>query len=648
MLPVFSSWLLCMLLTLFSSASFSQQDAESCQLTTIKDGFHSYLKTTVRQRISTIQDQLNALGYGPIESDGVLGADTRQALQHFCQINGVKSSPDEIAMVLVELLDQIPTKQDPPQTQPDAISPAEGQAHAETEADEMVYYRWSTPEEEQADSENARPGESDEQLAAEKALFEEIITALSAIEGVAYANEMLFKYALEHLFLDSKLDYRPFLDQILAQARIVPDEKLNRLQLSGDGCGCSADFSTLVYGFYPSWLAAADAEQVVDFSLFDRIGFYALSLNHQGGIDQPLQWSNRFGAADFINVAHKHWVDVDVVIQATDWQTWDSKRLMRAAVSTADQVTQVFKPADRSLLSSLKSIPESNSSAQGDGVTLVFDDYSGSIDNRTNIINFVTELAKILDDNDRKYQLNIMLDIDVNSLAQQSAFKDLDAILLEHNDKPALVDHVFVMLQQSTSKAKKTLRRIIEEEFSGAERKAVMRKIVPVISPHDEMNQFTDDLIYLQDNFAGVGLWPLPLDSDTDVEMVKDKIIELYSSTKSNTYVGSIINKYVPEVCQFACPNRWLFRISFDVLAGLILLYAVLAIWIYRLRSLYQQYFLYYLAFILLTVIIFLISLVCDPFWQARADAVIAAMLLLVIAILIWRYVSRATRPPLP
>jgi len=640
MLPVFSSWLLCMLLTLFSSVTFSQQQAESCQLATIKESFHAYLQTTVRQRVTTIQDQLNALGYGPIESDGVLGADTRLALRQFCQAKEVKSSPDEIAMVLVELLDQIPVKKETLESQP-----AVEKTPAETEAVVDVYYRWSEPEEEdEADSDAAESAEDDEQQNTAKILPDELIEALSTIEGIAYPNERLFKYALANLFIQSALDYRPYLDLILSQARIEPDEKLNPLQVSGDGCGCSADFSSLVYGFYPYWLATSEAKQVIDFSLFDRIGFYALSLNQQGVIDKPLQWSNKLGAVEFINTAHKHWVDVDVTIHATGWQMWDKKHLMRAVMSTADTVTQVFNPADSTLLST----PESQSSAQGDGVTLVFADYIGSIANRTNIISFVTALAKTLTDSDREYQINIVLDIDVNELDQQQAFKDLDAILLEHNGKPALVDHVFVMLQQSTSKAKKTLRRIIEEEFSGADRKAVMRKIVPVISPHDEMSQFTDDLIYFQDNFAGVGLWPLPLDSDAEVETVKAKIIELYSSINGDSYVGGIINKYAPELCEFACPNRWLFRISFDLLAGLIFLYAVLAIWVYRLRSLYQQYFLYYLAVFFLALVVFLISLVCDPYWNERADVVMAAMMLVVIAILTWRYVSKATRPPLP
>lgn len=644
MLSVFSSWLLCMVLTLFSTVTFSQQQAESCQLATIKENFHAYLQTTVRQRVTTIQDRLNALGYGPVESDGVLGADTRLALQLFCQDKEVKSSPEEIAMVLVELLDQIPVNKETSKSQL-----AVEKTPAETEAAVDVYYRWSEPEEEdEVDSDAAESAEGDDQQNMAKVLPDELIEALITIEGTAYPNERLFKYALANLFIQSALDYRPYLDQILSQARIEPDEKLNPLQVSGDGCGCSADYSSLVYGFYPYWLATTEAKQVIDFSLFDRIGFYALSLNQQGEIDKPLQWSNTLGAAEFINTAHKHWVDVDVTIHATGWQAWDKKHLMRAVMSTADTVTQVFNPADSSLSNTLLSIPESQSSAQGDGVTLVFANYSGSIVNRTNIISFVTELAKILADNDRKYQINIVLDIDVNELDQQQAFKDLDAILLEHNGKPALVDHVFVMLQQSTSKAKKTLRRIIEEEFSGADRKAVMRKLVPVISSHEEMDQFTDDLIYFQDNFAGVGLWPLPLDSDAEVETVKAKIIELYSSTNGNTYVGGIINKFAPELCEFACPNRWLFRISFDLLAGLILLYAVLAIWIYRLRSFYKQYFWYYLAVALLTLLIFLISLVCDPFWQQRADAVIATLIVIVVVIMMLRYVSKATRPPLP
>ena len=252
-------------------------------------------------------------------------------------------------------------------------------------------------------------------------------------------------------------------------------------------------------------------------------------------------------------------------------------------------------------------------------------------------------------------KLSVMFDVDMESIDKQAIFKDLEAILIDEEDSRAPVDYIFIFLQEPTSSSKKTLRRKVEDEFRGAHRKAVLRKIVPVISPFGHQNdvrgpfaQFTDDLIYLQDNFAGVGLWPLPLDSDQDAATIKDKIIDLYSVKNESNRLGDMIEEYAPALCQFACPNRWLFRLSFDLLVGLLLLYAVLAIWVNRLRVLYKRFFLYFVVYVLMIVAVFMISLVCDPFWQERADAVVASIFLIGFVVMISRYVNKATRPPLP
>ena len=105
---------------------------------------------------------------------------------------------------------------------------------------------------------------------------------------------------------------------------------------------------------------------------------------------------------------------------------------------------------------------------------------------------------------------------------------------------------------------------------------------------------------------------------------------------------------YATSLCSFACPNRWLFRIGFDLLAGVLLLYALLSIWVCRLRELSKQYFWYLLGAVLVTVAVFVVSLVCDPYWQQRADAVVIAILVFGSAYTLWKYISKTTRPPLP
>ena len=633
--------LLGLLLSGLGPGAWAQQDAASCEFNTLRDAFQAYVQTVDASQIGAIQERLNALGYGPIDDDGVLGRDTRLALQQFCQARQVQVGADRLAVTLVTLLQQTPAA--PPRP-----------AAAEPDASANVYYRWGAAEEEPP-AESPQGQADDGAATADVAAIPDVVNELLAdMEGIVYPNAMLFRDALAQRFADSGVDYRPYLEQILDQARVVVKGPLQSLQWQGADCGCSRDFTSLVYGYYPYWQADGEV-QALDFSLLDRIVFYALSLTPEGEIRNPLQWSDTWNAAAFIATAHRYRVDVDLAIHASGWQRWDRKTLQRAARAIVATATETFSRERGGLLNDPLGWLEGGASQQGDGLTLIFADYTASLGNRSNIITLVTTVFKLLQQEARDYRLNIQLDADITALDGQTAFSDLAAILLGDEDSPAPVDQVLLFLQQPTTDTKKTLRRVIEDEFHGAQRKAVLRKIVPVISPYGHgddprgaFTQFSDDLIYFQDNFAGVGLWPLPLESDADMTNIRSKIIELYSRASSDDHIGGLVDQYLPGLCQFACPNRWLFRLAFDVLLGALLLYGLAAFWFCRLRSIYKARFPYFAAAGLATLLIFLISLVCDPYWQARADAVIATLGLLIAIVITVRYVSRATRPPLP
>lgn len=699
----FSRYMLFFLLIVMMPIASAQDANQICQISSVQEAFKQYVSTIDQAQISIIQNQLNTNGYGPVAEDGIIGSGTRQALQRLCLDFKVASS-DKFATQLIGLLamsdtvskkypdwrqliqsdtfknwlNQKPeqqqaninkTLQSGPAEQVIAIldgypgekpvapkkAPAPLQTVSKTQPQAMtgpmIFYRWQPPEEEESDADdNADDGD---QEAEDEQLPDDVLNGLIAIQGLAYPNQFLFKQALAELFTDSGIDYLPYQDQILQQAHNGPVEELKQIQLSGGGCGCSRDFSSLVYGFYPFWLATDDVQQI-NFSLLDRIGFYALSLNQEGNIQNPLQWSDEWDAATFINKAHKFRVEVDVTIYASDWQQWSDKVINNAARNVANTVTQKFHSSDTSGLRAIFPFLEDTSSVTADGVTLYFDNYTTSSSSE-NIVSFVTKLAKRLNDIGSDARLNIMLGLDMNNIEKQPLFEDLASILLDEEGSKVNIDYIFTFLQEPTTTSKKILRRKIEDDFRGVDRKTVLRKIVPIISPagHDKdprgaFTQFTDDLIYLQDNFAGVGLWPLPLDSDEEMKTIKAKLIELYKVTNGSNRLGEMIDTYAPWLCEFACPNRWLFRVSFDLLAGLLVLYALLAIWICRLRSLFKQYFLYFLAIGLAIVLIFLISLACDPFWKERADSVVITVFLIALVATIWRYVSKATQPPLP
>lgn len=62
--------------------------------------------------------------------------------------------------------------------------------------------------------------------------------------------------------------------------------------------------------------------------------------------------------------------------------------------------------------------------------------------------------------------------------------------------------------------AKKELRYLVEKSFSGKERRIVLRSLIVVLdlseypsdSPNSKITSFRNDLIYIKDNFGGVGL----------------------------------------------------------------------------------------------------------------------------------------------
>lgn len=671
---------------------------ELCDYSLIETAFREYVQGIDQPQVESIQQQLNDGGYGPVEIDGVLGINTRLALQKVCQEFAVPAGDDFAAAIVARLetgaiiMQSVPEWRQIIASEPFKKASDEQVALKETlstgTAEEIitllnkftaasatasqplaplpictdlptlpptdgvnVYYRWlgeKKPEENPTEMKEAC-------IPPETGLNPDLVAALEVIKGVVYPSRRLFLQAVENLVAGKGIDYQPDETQLLIQARNEAAAPPAPLQIKGDGCGCSREFGTLVYGFYPFWMAQKEQVSQVDFSLFKRIGFYALTLDHTGAIGNPLQWSDDLGSATFINTAHKYRVAVDLTLHASGWRDWNDAAINNAVNSTMSSIMHTFTDRDAPLSTYLPAMMKNGSSAQADGVTLYFDDYTVPGAGREKIVSFVTRLANRIQATGRTIVLNIMLGIDTTAMADQPVFKDLETILLKSEEGPARVDNVLLFLQEPTTKAKKSIRIKIEDEFRGADRKAVLRKIVPILSPtgHERdprgpFSQFTDDLIYLQDNFAGTGFWPLPLPGDEGFGMISEKLVKLYTSAMPSNQFGSMVSDFAPQLCQFVCPNRWLFRIGFDLLAAVLLIYALAACWFSRPRELFKQYLPLFIAIIVVTVVIALLSLICDPFWQERADEVLVGIIVAGIAYATWRYVSRVKQLPLP
>lgn len=709
-------WLVSLLLLLGCSPAVAVTEGELCRYEMLTSAFKEVVASLEQPQVETLQKQLNEGGYGALVEDGILGAETRIALQRLCRAFAVEEE-EGVAEYLILLLDinsqvikRYPQWRLTIQSEEFKEWLASATVERQTEITEIMqegpaqqiiatldeftdkvvrdqsrvapddapegYYQWSgvpPPPAEGAKATSTEESEKSEELPPE------VVKALEVMVGVAYPNPMLFRKALKKALAERGADYWRYLTPILAMAHQTPEKSLQPLQLSGAGCGCSRNLSSVVYGFYPYWLANNKEAQRVDFSIIDRLAFYALSLDREGNINDPLQWSDDWNVAAFIHQAHKYRVEVDLTLYATDWMHWTDEVIERAARTSAAAVTQKFTHTDASLLGDIVPQLGDPSWAQGDGVTLVFDHFSGEVEQSAKIVKFVEQLAQRLPAHPNRLKLNIMLGLDVSTLEQRPVFKTLETILLAGNNPHALVDYLLIFLQEPTTDAKKMLRQKIEIEFHGANRKEVLRKIVPVLTStgHDKTSrgvftQFTDDLIYFQDNFAGVGLWPLPLESDTAVEKLKQILIGLYTSTTGYNVVGELYaarnsdsdgdgdgaaaiktaggaqDIFATALCRIVCPERYLFRITFSLMAGLLIAYALLSIWICSWRELSKKYFWYLLGMVLFTLAIFVVSLVCDPTLQQHADVILVTLLLLGALYSLWRYISKATQPPLP
>ena len=495
-------------------------------------------------------------------------------------------------------------------------------------------------------------------------------------------------------------NYPALVPQMEEAEDILP--RYHQIQVSGGGCGCSEDYSALVYGFYPYWSAQGE-EQIIDFSLFDRIGFYALRVGNDGMIADSLQWSNDWYIADFINQVHRYKVELDAVFYLTGWHDWNEDQIIEASKNIVSSATQRFdsrSPEDWS--GRIDRWVRDQSSTQADGINLYFDDFT-EITHGANIVRVIREVSEQLRSNASQMQLSITLDLpfDASNKSRQQklieALKDDTHIFLdkkpaeekqswfrhikgEHESTPTyqdtdedLVENVFVFLsRENSSRDKKELRSSIEETFSGLNRKRVLRKIVPVIATgsakKDKSDKgvshwteaidkptkhsptpFVDDLIYLEDNFGGVGLWPLPLAVESEENEIKLKLDRLFGTdVTSNQFLGNFIDDHIPELCQFVCPNRWYFRLILDLLVGIIITFWVISRFHCRLRDFYHDHHRYFLILFAVTTLVILATLTCDPSWKQRANNVVSIFIAVIVATYLFGYIRKSNQPPLP
>jgi hypothetical protein len=505
-----------------------------------------------------------------------------------------------------------------------------------------------------------------------KAVPDYILEAVKPLQSGFYADQSAFDQAVQDALHQLTAGFKEDrLDKVFVQqARRIAPERLGTIPIRWDGgsCGCSHKLSRVVYGFYPFWLAdqvqipegtdPADAKQLVDFSLLSRVGYYGVYLDEGGGISQPRHWRNDRNDLGFVKTLEKYRPDLDLVVYTNAWQTWTETQINKAATAVADELALPLPATTRSRLTGWLPFGPTAAPTLGDGVTVYFDDFTNpaKAELRKNISSFLQKLWQALQANPKRLGLNVMIGIRWDELGEQSAiFGELSSLLIEQDNAKLGIDLLLVLLEEPTTNTKKMLRSKIENEFKGLNRKNVLRKIIPIVSPagHDKelpkpYAQFTDDLIYFEDNFKGVGLWPLPLTQAPDAAKINALIANYFEPQQKPDVMERLVDQYLPQLCNYACPNRWQFRILFDILVVALILLALVAQSNCRLREWLKHYPWPALALLVATILVFAVSLVCDPFWKQRSDDVAIGLVVALVIIGITRYIRKINQGPLP
>ncbi|MCF6324587.1 MAG: hypothetical protein L3J89_09740 [Gammaproteobacteria bacterium] len=660
--------------------------------------YSDYLISVDDARVKRTQQALNRLvASGLVKSevpvDGFLWGKTQQALYQYCQ--GLSTLPsDDFVVGLIKKLDQqVALMAAVENTINDSAPPDESDPGVKAEPvvkkDTVIKTELITAEQPSIWYQLSEKGLASAKEKAKSAPFKlpdaELLNNLAQVFDVPYLNQGAF---LEAVFAKASISidqYPEFTKELVSAARMKASSQLRDIVLDDDDCGCAQEFSDTVYGFYPYWLSA-EIEQVaadsgkqtadsaaateekpveqlpvavptINYSVINRIAYYALTVDHNGEIQKPLHWHSEGQLGNFIHKAHRHKTEVDLVIYSNQWMSWSDADQGRAVRSIDRQLSLKAEYKQDGVMAYMPLL--NSTTASPDGVTLYFDHYAdSSVDERKSMVRFVRQLHTQLAKQDRPLKVNVLLDIETAVLeSSDDLFVDLKGLLVkEKDDSPVYIDSLIVFLNEPTTDTKKSLRSKIEREFSGKERMLVLRKVIPVITPngHEKdpkgvYKQFKDDLIYFNNNFAGIGLWPVPLklDADSDADAIATAIDAQFSIKNGNGVLHAISEEY-PILCRYTCPNRKVLRLVFDGLLILIVGYGVLAIFSRRLRRVYNRHSIYFKLYLFAMVMVFMTSLVCDPFWRERRDSVFVGALLSVAALFIIRKYTRAKQGALP
>ncbi|MEY2633116.1 MAG: hypothetical protein RIR00_1770 [Pseudomonadota bacterium] len=445
---------------------------------------------------------------------------------------------------------------------------------------------------------------------------ESLIALIADLKDKPFPDTAALQWEVEHRINELKARFPAYQNQISSQARkkhaYDPDSKLQ--WASVPDCHCLPSHPKgVVYGFYPYWLSSAPIS--IDFGVFGRLGYYALSMNNHGELEDEGHWSPKNG--DAIETARRYRTKLDLVISKRDWSAWAAQTKPQKEESFRQLVDNIERmlglPLEDSLSRSRPWIsPGSSVPRLGDGITLYFDNFPTDPDSVELFRQLIRQLHERI--NDGRRFLNLMFshgNIGKGAYDYANLLRWAQLYGGKSEEGSEVNDHMLflVLLEEPVTGSETRLRLKVEEGQKGQARRNLLRMIVPVLTPDPETH-LNEHIVYMQDNFGGIGFWALP----------HDKAGESIAQALKMEYIPQGTHQSTP-LCRIVCPNRWAFRIAFDLFVILSLCVLVVYLRCCECRSTYSKHALPILATTAIpSFTLGMLLLLCDPSLEKIAN----------------------------
>jgi hypothetical protein len=476
----------------------------------------------------------------------------------------------------------------------------------------------------------------------------------------------------DHLAYEAYLTISPRLDRNmdLQVLHAMPAASDRRDAWATPWCHCGRHARDgVVIGFYPLWTDGTGKR--IDFGGLSRLDLYGLTVTDTGTLHGPPGMAGTTPPADVATLmreAHRQDVRVDWVIARSDWSAWsranyDGKsKVLTALIANIVALLERPLPDGGQWADKIASLGADPGPTGGDGVALYFRHFPAGDKELYN--EFVETLSKrlgamrparrvsVIVDYDRlgqpgAYEYRNLIDLidRLNPIPKSMTFADSKTLLLA--DMPVLV-----MLPEPTQETKKALRGAVQEALRGTESARMVRAIVPVLEYDGTgAQQLADDIVYVGDNYFGIGFWPLPFAAADGTapggENSVNRLVQRYFQPNDGT--PPAWHRALGALCPQRLWLRWAFWIALFTALGVGTYY-------FNCRGCNERldnsglYFAGMMGLLALPLVILLVLAVSDPLLDPYMYVLLALYGIggLVVAGLVARYYFNKSRRKLP